>query len=320
MTILITGATGFLGTNLCHQLIARKYEIKVAIRSRSISRLPLSLKKYYHIVEEFDYKTRWPDALSGVKSIIHCAARTNLIYKTEDFDLDLYRAVNVEGTKNLAIQAAAAGVKRFIFISSVKVNGEQTFSGSPFTSQDRALPQDAYSISKWEAEQALHQVAVKTNLEVVIIRPPLIYGPGVKGNFLSLLRWLNRGIPLPLGAINNKRSFVGIDNLIDLIISCIDHPAAVNQVFLVSDAQDISTTEMLKGLGKALEISPRLIPISSSLLKMGAQILGKKDTAQRLLGNLQIDISHTKNTLNWKPIVNLDVGLGKTAKWYLNQK
>ena len=155
---------------------------------------------------------------------------------------------------------------------------------------------------------------------MVIIRPPLIYGPGVKGNFLSLLRWLNRGIPLPLGAINNKRSFVGIDNLIDLIISCIDHPAAVNQVFLVSDAQDISTTEMLKGLEKALEISPRLIPISSSLLKMGAQILGKKDTAQRLLGNLQIDISHTKNTLNWKPIVNLDVGLGKTAKWYLNQK
>ena len=261
----------------------RKYEIKVAIRSRSISRLPLSLKKYYHVVE-FDYKTRWPDALSGVKSIIHCAARTNLIYKTEDFDLDLYRAVNVEGT-NLAIQAAFWG-KTFYFYKLSKLM-VRTFSARPLLHKI-GRSRRCYNISKWKLNSS--SPSSRKQFRVVIIRPPLIYGPGVKGNFLSLLRWLNRGIPLPLGAINNKRSFVGIDNLIDLIISCIDHPAAVNQVFLVSDAQDISTTDMLKGLGKALEISPRLIPISSSLLKMGFKYL-KKDTAQRLLGNLQIDIS-----------------------------
>jgi len=220
-----------------------------------------------------------------------------------------YRKVNVEGTLNLARHAVAAGVQRFIFISSIKVNGEATVNGSAFGADDKPAPEDAYGLSKLEAEQGLMDIAAKTGMEVVIIRPPLIYGPGVKGNFASMIKLVEKGLPLPLGAIHNQRSLVGIDNLIDLIIRCIDHPAAANQVFLAGDGEDLSTTELLRGVGKAMGQPARLVPVPEGLLQFGATLLGKKAMAQRLLGSLQIDISKTCELLDWKPPYTVEDGL-----------
>ena len=251
--------------------------------------------------------------------MVHCAARARVINETETDALAAYRAVNVAGTRQLAEQAAKIGVRRLVYLSSIKVNLEQTVSGGCLVSLENTLTEDPYAISKWEAEQALHEVSAKTGLEVVIIRSPLIYGAGVKGNFLSMLGWLSRGVPLPLGAIQNQRSLVGIDNLVDLMVTCIDHPAAANQTFLVSDDEDLSTTELLRQLGAALGKPARLIPVPASLLRLAARMAGKQDIAERLLGNLQVNISKTKEILDWAPPVSVDDGFRKTAKWYLGQ-
>jgi UDP-glucose 4-epimerase len=200
------------------------------------------------------------------------------------------------------------------------VNGERTSKGVGFTATDLAKPVDPYGISKWEAEQVLLEVKARTGLEVVIIRPPLVYGPGVKGNFHTMLKWLSKGIPLPLGAIHNKRSLVGIDNLVDLIITCLDHPAAANQTFLVSDGEDLSTTDLLHRLGTALHKPARLLTIPASALDLLSQLAGKKAMAQRLLGNLQVDISKTREVLGWSPPISVDEGLQKTANWFLSQR
>ena len=230
--------------------------------------------------------------------------------KDEEADpLAEYRRVNVEGTLNLARQAADAGVRRFIFISSVKVNGEQTPPGKPFGAEDRPVPEDAYGISKWEAEQGLQQLAAETGMELVVIRPPLVYGPGVKGNFAAMIRLVEKGIPLPLGAIHNQRTLVALDNLVDLIIRCIDHPAAANQVFLAGDGEDLSTTELLRRLGKAMGRPVRLLPVPESLLVLGATLLGKQAVARRLLGSLQVDISKARDLLGWEPPLSVDEGL-----------
>ena len=320
MTTLVTGATGFLGRKVCSELLLRKHEIRGIARPSSLARLLTSLRRHYRTVENIEADTDWSDEVSGIDSIIHCAARAHVMEEKNAVALAAYRAVNVEGTKNLAEQAVAAGVKRFIFLSSIKVNGERTISRSRFTSEDNAFPEDAYGISKWEAEQALYEVSARTGLEIVVIRPPLVYGPRVKGNFRSMLRWLSQGIPLPLDAIDNQRSLVGIDNLIDLIITCIDHPAAANQTFLVSDDEDLSTTELLRRMSKALGKPAQFVPVPPSLLAFGAKLIGKQDIAQRLLGNLQVDISHTKKALDWTPTVSVVEGLRRTAEWYLSQK
>ncbi len=220
-----------------------------------------------------------------------------------------YRRVNVDGTLNLARQTAAAGVKRFVFISSIKVNGEATARGKAFQADGVPAPEDAYGQSKLEAEQGLVKLAAETGIEVVIIRPPLVYGPGVKGNFASMIKLVEKGLPLPLGAINNKRSLVGIDNLVDLVIRCIDHPAAANQVFLAGDGEDLSTTELLRAVGKAMGKPARLIPVPVGLLQFGATLLGKKAMAQRLLGSLQVDISKTCELLDWQPPYTVEEGL-----------
>jgi nucleoside-diphosphate-sugar epimerase len=226
----------------------------------------------------------------------------------------------VDGTLNLARQAAERGVQRFIFLSSVKVNGEQTLSGKQFAAQDKAVPVDAYAISKWEAEQGLLKIAQESRMEVVIIRPPLVYGPGVKANFLAMMRWLHKGLPLPLGAIQNKRSFVALDNLVDLVVTCLDHPAAANQVFLAGDGEDLSTPELLRRLGLALGSPARLLPVPVPLLKSGAALLGKSDMAQRLCGSLQVDISKARTLLGWSPPISVDEGLRRTAQFFLNEK
>jgi len=231
-----------------------------------------------------------------------------------------FRLINVASTLNLARQAAAAGVKRFIFISSIKVNGEFTQPGKMFTADDAPAPIDPYGISKYEAEQGLLKIARETSMEVVIIRPVLIYGAGVKANFLSMLRWLNKGIPLPFGAINNRRSLVALDNLIDLIVVCLKHPGAANQVFLVSDGEDVSTTMLLRKIGFALGKPARLLPVPSGILNGAIMLIGKAALAQRLLGCLQVDINKNARLLNWTPPVKMDDALRTTAQFFLDNK
>jgi nucleoside-diphosphate-sugar epimerase len=260
-------------------------------------------------VGEVNGNTDWAEALQGQHVVVHTAARAHIMDDGAIDPLTEFRSVNVAGTLNFARQAARAGVQRFLFISSIKVNGEQTPLGGCFTADDAPAPEDSYGISKWEAEQGLQALAAETGMEVVIIRPPLVYGPGVKGNFASMIKLVEKGLPLPLGAIHNKRSLVALDNLVDLIITCIDHPAAANQVFLAGDGEDLSTTELLRGVARAMGKPSRLIPVPAGLLMAGATMLGKKAMAQRLLGSLQADISKARNLLGWAPPLSVEEGL-----------
>ena len=246
--------------------------------------------------------------------MVHLAARVHVMNHTVASSLAEFRKSNVEATLALATQAAKAGVKRFIFISSIKVNGEHTQPGHPFRADDQPAPQDPYGISKMEAEVGLRAIAQQTGMEVVIIRPPLVYGPGVKANFASMVKWLQRGVPLPLGAIHNRRSLVALDNLVDLIITCIQHPAAANQTLMVSDGEDVSTTELLQRMAKALGKPARLVPVPQRLLEWGAAFVGKQDMARRLFSSLQVDLEPTRQLLGWKPPVSLEQGLLQVAK------
>ncbi len=306
-TILITGATGFVGRELCSHLLAAGRD------SRSAVRRPSSIANSV-VVGDIGPDTQWQEALAGIDTVIHLAARVHIMCDSASDPLAEFRRVNVDGTLNLAQQAAAAGVKRFIFLSTVKVNGEQSRHRQLFTESDPSAPEDAYGISKNEAEQSLAQIAHETAMEVVIIRAPLVYGPGVKGNFQSMLNWIAKGIPLPLGAIHNQRSLIALDNLVDFIITCIDHPAAANQTFLVADGEDLSTTDLLRRVGAAMGKPARLIPVPSALLKAGATLLGKKAVAQRLCGNLQVDITKARKMLGWVPPVSVDEGLKRAVR------
>src|SRR5690606_11922059 len=312
----MTGGTGFVGSAVLARFLAEECMVTAVVRNSSAV---LNGRVDKAVVPNLTAQVNWEQVVAGQDVIIHSAARVHVMNDQSADPLAEFRTVNVDGTLNLARQAAAAGVKRFIFISSIKVNGEGTLLGSPYTAFDTPAPQDPYGISKMEAETGLCQIAEDTGMEVVIIRPVLVYGPGVKANFRSMMSWLNKGLPLPLGAVHNKRSLVSLDNLVDLIVTCIDHPAAANQTFLVSDGEDLSTAELLRRMGKALGKPARLLPIPASLLKMGAILLGKKEVAQRLLGSLQVDIYHTCDTLGWKPKVTVDEALAKTARHFLEQ-
>lgn len=304
--VLVTGATGFVGrrlTTACSLL--PKVMVTAAVRKHA--RLPESVHQVR--LAGMDAQADWGEALRGVDVVVHLAARVHLMNEGASDPLGEFRRVNVAGTLNLARQAAGAGVRRFVFISSIKVNGEWTEPGLAFKACDRPAPLDPYGISKAEAEEGLWELAAETGMEVVIIRPPVVYGPGVKGNFINMVRLVDKGLPLPLGAVRNKRSLVALDNLVDLIITCIDHPAAANQVFLVGDGKDLSTTELLRGVGQAMGKPARLIPVPVSMLMFGASLLGKKALAQRLLGSLQVDISKTRNLLDWEPPLSVEEGL-----------
>ncbi|MBU0521374.1 MULTISPECIES: SDR family oxidoreductase [Pseudomonas] len=313
-TILLTGATGFVGGAILKRLHhENKHSVVVAVRDES--RVPINgVSKV--CIESFDGVTRWEEHLNGSNIVIHSAARVHVMNDVEADPLAAFRKVNVEGTLNLARQSAAAGVRRFIFISSIKVNGEGTVPGTAYGADDVPAPVDPYGISKMEAEQGLRELAAETAMDVVIIRPVLVYGPGVKANFLNMMRWLDKGVPLPFGAIYNSRSLVALDNLVDLVLTCIDHSAAANQTFLVSDGEDLSTTALLSKMAKALNKPARLIPVPSWILQSGATLLGKKGLSQRLCGSLQVDITKTRNLLGWTPPLSVDEALANTAKHF----
>ncbi|WP_333873145.1 UDP-glucose 4-epimerase family protein [Methylobacter sp.] len=317
-SVLITGANGFVGKPLCAELLRQGQSVRAAMRLARVESLPLENIETVPI-GVLDGETDWTQALQGINVVVHLAARVHVMKDKTADSLDELRRVNVDGAWNLALQAAEAGVQRFIFISSIKVNGEGTLLGRPYTAEDQPAPVDPYGISKFEAEDALRQLAYDTGMEVVIIRPPLVYGPGVKANFHSIMYWLEKGVPLPLGAIHNKRSFVALDNLVDLIVTCIDHPAAANQIFLASDGKDMSTTELLLRLGEALNKPVKLLPVPIWVLKTGAMLLGKQDMARRLCNSLQVDISKTCDLLGWQPPVSVDDALKKTAADFLQK-
>lgn len=314
--ILISGASGFIGQALISYLTSHNLKPIAAVRTPN-NTLPSNIQQIQ--VGDLLPNTNWKNALSDIDVVIHLAARVHIMNDVNENPLAEFRKVNTLGTLNLARQASKAGVRRLIFLSSIKVNGESTSVGKKFSAQDNHIPVDPYGLSKYEAEQGLKEIAIQTGIEVVIIRPPLVYGPNVKANFLSMINWLHKGIPLPLGAINNRRSLVSLDNLINLIALCIDHPAAKNQTFLVSDDNDLSTTELLKRTAKALGKPTRLIPLPVRFLSSAAILLGKRDIADRLCGFLQVDITHTKKTLGWFPPVSVNDALQKTADAYLNK-
>ncbi len=311
MKVLVTGANGFVGNALVMQLLAEKYEVMGMVRS-SGSNLPDSVGRFLipSILDEIDWKTM----LEGVNAIIHSAARVHIMDDSAADPLIEFRKVNVDWTLNLARQAVETGVKRFIFISSIKVNGEMTQTGQPFKANDNYIPTDPYGLSKYEAEQGLLAIAEETGLEVVIIRPPLVYGPNVKANFASMMKWINKGVPLPFGAIDNQRSLVALDNLVSFIIQCIDHPKAANEVFLISDGEDISTTTLLQKVARAFGKTPRLIPVPVWLMMFAATLIGKNDVANRLFSSLQLDSSKARDLLGWQPVVTLDEQLAKMVE------
>ncbi|MBN1005325.1 UDP-glucose 4-epimerase family protein [Amphritea pacifica] len=307
MRVLVTGATGFVGKALLDNL------------STDIGNDCLGIVRSYpqdspanhnlHVVRDISDSVAWGDLLSNRDVVIHTAARVHVMCDKGGGSLREFHQVNVIGTLALARLAAAAGVHRFVFISTVKVLGEFTCESQPFTAISPPNPAGAYAKSKYEAELGLMQISVETGMDIVIIRPPLVYGPGVKANFLRMIHWVERGIPLPLGAIHNKRSFVALDNLIDLIVTCIDHPAAANQVFLAGDGEDLSTSDLLRGIARAMGKPSRLIPFPERFLRLGAKLIGKKALADRLLGSLQVDISKARDLLGWEPPLSVEEGL-----------
>jgi UDP-glucose 4-epimerase len=318
MKILVTGATGFLGKRLSLALTQKGYSVLGSVRQPYIAGAAVQVVT----IGQLGAETDWQQAVINCDVVIHTAARVH-IQNSQNLPADrqLFHSINVDGTLNLARQAAAYGVKRFIFISTIKVNGERTAPDHPFRATDVPNPQDPYGVSKLKAEIGLREIAQQTGMEVVIIRPPLMYGRGVKGNFHTLLRLVSQRVPLPFGCItSNRRSFVGLDNLISLITVCLSHPGAANQTFLVSDNEDVSTAELLKRLGKAVNRSPVLLPVSLNCLKWLMKLIRKPDAFEKIAGTLQVDISATCERLGWQPSVSLTEGLAMIACEAPNEK
>lgn len=315
--VLVTGANGFIGQAVCDDLPSRGYRVLGAVRKHANA--GQSAAAQHLVMGDIDEHTDWAATLSGGDSVVHLAARVHLMRETAADPLAEFRRVNVALTLNLARQAAIAGVRRFVFVSSVKVNGENTPVGQPFTADDVPQPLDPYAVSKLEAEQALMQLAEQTGMEVVIIRPALVYGPGVKANFFGMIRWLLKGVPLPLGAMDNQRSLVALDNLVDLIATCLHHPAAANQTFLVSDGEDLTVTALLQRTAAALRRPARLLPVPMVVLRTVGRMFGKEALVRRLCNSLQVDITKTRRLLDWQPPVSVNAALRKTAQQFLDE-
>jgi len=331
MNILITGANGFIGQALCKRMLADGYQVRVAVRSAAqMTALPSGVVGA--MIGDIGPETDRSDALDGIEGIVHLAARVHVMCESVADPLAAFREVNVEGTKCLAIAAANAGVKRFVYISSVKVNGERTGNKSSgqwsgvrgqggelkevFSEWDVPEPQDPYAVSKWEAEQGLMAIAKETGLEVVIIRPPLVYGPGVKANFLRLIKLVKRGIPLPFGCVKNRRSLIYIENLVDAILTCMTNPNAAGKTYLVSDGQDVSTPELIQMMAGASGRRALMLPVPVWMMRMAGRIIGRSDEFERLFGSLTVDISKIRRELNWYPPFTMEEGIRETVCWY----
>ena len=307
--ILVTGASGFIGRALCESLTAGGRVPRRAVRA-PLAGIPDTIA-----VGDIGPDTDWRAALEGVRCVVHLVARTHVLRETAADPLSEYRRINVLGTERLAREAVASGVRRIVFLSSVKVNGERTTT-RPYAEDDAPRPEDAYGVSKLEAEQALARLAAGTGLEIVVLRPPLVYGPGVKGNFLRLMDIVTRGAPLPLGSVVNHRSLVYVGNLVDAITKAIDAPQAAGRMYLVSDGEDVSTPDLIRGIARALEVKPRLFPCPPLLLKIAGMLSGRGAEVARLIGSLQVDSSRMRRELGWIPRFRLEQGLANTARWY----
>ena len=310
--LMVTGANGFIGRSLLKRLVIENYDVRIVVRNE----LGINCNEAIEIIkfDELSPFYDWEKALKNVQTILHLASRVHVMKDAAKDPIHEYSLINVDSTLNLARQASKLGVRRFIYLSSVKVNGEHTIQGNPFFAHSLPSPQDPYSYSKFQAELGLKEIGAETGMEIVIIRPPLVYGPGVKANFLIIMNLLWHSVPMPLGSINNLRSLVAVDNLIDFLIKCINHPNAVNQTFLVSDGEDISTTNLLYKLGDKLGKPARLIKISSSKLEYMLKLVGRTSAASRLCSSLQVDISKSRKLLEWKPLISVDEGLSRVAE------
>jgi UDP-N-acetyl-alpha-D-quinovosamine dehydrogenase len=310
-TALVTGATGFVGRALCRRLLEDGASVVAGIRQQA--KLDEGVTPV--VVGEINEATDWSQALSGVDVVFHLAARAHVLRETAADPLAEFRKTNVAGTERLARSAAAAGVRRLVYVSSIGVHGLYTEPGKKFSEADIPQPHNAYALSKWEAEQALTRVAGETGLEVVIVRPPLVYGPGAPGNFAQMLAVVSKGIPLPFASVRNQRSLVYVDNLADALIACTVHPAAAGQTYLVSDGEDVSTPELLRQLADVLGVPARLPPCPPVLLRLAGRLAGKREQMERLLGSLQVDSGKIRRELNWLPPYTLQQGLQATADW-----
>ncbi len=314
----VTGASGFVGRALVRQIAETGHSCTAAYRGPHPTGLPPQIRPV--TVGDLSRETDWSSFLQGLDVVIHAAARVHVLNDRSGDPLTEYRRVNVEGTLALARQAAAAGVKRLVFLSTIKVNGEETAPGQAFRASDKPQPSDPYAISKLEAETALLELCAQQGMEVVIVRPPLVYGPGVKANFLSMMRWVDRGVPLPLGAVNNRRTLVALPNLVDLLLLCVQHPNATGKVILAGDGEDLSTSDLLRRLYAIMSRSNRLISVPPGVLSALAGLLGKGEITRRLCGSLCVDVEETRRLLGWMPPVSVDEGLRRTVEYYRQEQ
>ncbi|KNZ31778.1 MAG: hypothetical protein AD742_14890 [Methylibium sp. NZG] len=318
MRALVTGSNGFVGSSLIRHLLADPGQRVVAVQRHSKpTPHPVGVETLQ--IDALDAHTDWRPVLAQVDAVVHLAARVHVMRDDATDPLAEFRRVNVDGSLQLARQAAQAGVRRFVYVSSIKVNGEHTLPGQPFAATDTPQPRDAYGISKHEAELGLRRLADSSGMELVIVRPPLVYGPGVRANFRSMMQWLTRGIPLPFGAIHNQRSLVALDNLCDLIAVCTRHPDAPGGTFLAGDGEDVSTTQLLRRLGTALGYPARLIGVPPAALSAFFSLAGKADVSRRLFNSLQVDIGEARTRLGWRPPIGLDEGLRRAAAAFLGE-
>jgi len=315
MRVLVTGGTGFVGSILCGALTDAGMTVRVAARRDG----PIPARAAERVVVgDITGAVDWTAAVAGVDAVIHAAARAHVLHDRPE-NARLYEEVNTTGTRCLAEAAGRAGVRRFLYISSIKVNGEETAVNS-FTPQDPPRPQDSYGVSKMRGEQALLEVAAQTGMVAASVRPPLVYGPGVRANFLRLLRWVDRGWPLPLGSVDNRRSLVSVWNLCDLIVRLLNDPLPRGRAWLVSDAEDVSTADLLRRVGRVMRRPVRLVPLPVNVLSSLAAVVGKRAEVSRLCGSLTVDISQTRDLLGWSPPLTLDECLERTVSWYLSSK